>query len=196
MSPIGLADNRSTVTVERGGHRLTVVVDVSLDETLGETFEWTARYRKEWRPNEGQTWRLHLGAGGQGPFLGGVVGFVAALETRGSGRWKLGCAQAWGHSEAPVQYITGWGRLPARAFRDGDAHAFIRFRSIGGRTEWVIRLSLQDRQAADWEMEGRKTGITWFGVDFRPGRRRHSRSGRRYIGRAEHRAVLPPPNHP
>lgn len=75
----------------------------ALDGQLAETLEWSARYRREWKPASGQVWRLHVGAGGQGRSRGGLVGVVAAFETRGRGRWRWGCAQAWGHPEAPAR---------------------------------------------------------------------------------------------
>ena len=196
LSPVALPDSRSTLRLQRGGHRLTAHVELDLDGELAETLEWSARYRREWRPASRQVWRVHAGAGGKGRTHGGLVGVVAAFETRGRGRWRWGCAQAWGHSEAPARYIMGWDRLPARALRGGEAHAFIRHRPSGGRTEWALRFSWQDPEGSGWEPGSRKTGIAGFSVDFRPGTGRRDRSGRRYIGRAERKAVLPPPNQP
>ena len=68
--------------------------------------------------------------------------------------------------------------------------------AIACRREWALRFSWQEPEGSRWEPGRRKTGIAGFSVDFRPGTGSRGRVGRRYIGRAERKAVLPPPNQP
>lgn len=186
MSPFRETDRRSSLRLSMRGHQLTFVVDLSPEWDGTETSNWTCRYRKNSQGKDGPlVWALLLGAGGDKASLGGVFGILARFNRPSGGRWRLGIAQAWGHPEAPVRYVTGWDRLPAQSFRNRDAHAFLRYTVPGGQLDWAIRLAIRSPTEPVSSQGSLGWAISWVGLEFRPGNLRRRGSARRYIARTE-----------
>lgn len=185
LSPLREWRQRSSFRLAGNGHRFTVLTDVSTPWNAGRVSRWTVRYRKDWHAGEDHTLALRLGASGEKDRRGGVVGIQLRAKDQQGGRWKFGVAQAWGHAQAPVRYITGWDRLPAQAFRHREAHVFLRHGRPGHPIQWVVRLSLRDRDVDAGPRSGPALVHSWWGVEFRPQTRRTSRLVRAYIGPAE-----------
>ena len=132
-------------------------------------------------PRESSWWTEVRMAPPGAVFLRSGVAFVSGQsEGRLEGRWISG----------------GTGEVHGAIALPLDADRTLALGLSGGRTEWALRFSWQEPEGSRWEPGRRKTGIAGFSVDFRPGTGRRGRVGRRYIGRAERKAVLPPPNQP
>ena len=185
VSPVREPRQRSALRLAGNGHRLTVLVDASTPWNAGREWQWAVRYRREWQAGEAHSLALRLGASGEEGRSGGVVGIHVRMEDRRGGRWRFGVAQAWGHAEAPTRYITGWDRLPAQAFRDRDAHLFLRHSRPGRPIQWAVRLNVRDREVDTGPRFAPAPVHSWWGVEFRPQTRRTGRLARAYIGRAE-----------
>ena len=192
MSPVRESHQRSSLRLAGNGHRLTVLVDASTPWNAGREWRWTIRYRREWMAGEAHSLAVRLGAAGEEGRSGGVAGIHVRMEGRRGVRWRVGVAQAWGHAEAPVRYITGWDRLPAQAFRDRDAHLFLRCSRPGRPIQWAVRLSMRDRDLNTDRRSAPALVHSWWGVEFRPQTRRKGRLVRAYIGPAESSTPFPP----
>jgi len=170
FDPHALPSERVVGQVERGRHRVRVHLDGS-PGSRGPA-DWGIRWRTESHPiREGQTLRIrmHLLWAARGVDRGGAWAVTARWDRAEAARWTFGVGQSWGSRSAPVRHVTGWDDRPAQAFRGREAHAFLRWRSPGGRWQGRVRWAWPSESPGS---KGAVLAHSWVDVEFHPHRRR------------------------
>ena len=166
MKPTDIPEQRWAFRWEKGHFRSTLQLDMSDTWDAGFWSQWAMRVRWAWRdggwPNT--RWRLHVGVSGEGESQGGVLAVSWAHHGTSGSRWSAGVGQAWGATDAPVRYVTGWNDRPAQAFGQRKGHLFFRHQSPSGHWHFRGTMALVGR-----ETEVRNAILTLQGleVEFR-----------------------------